>query len=474
MTALHYLTIHEAAKLIAGRQLSPVELVDAVIRRAELLEPRLNAYITPLFGQARAAARIAEQEVIDNHYRGPLHGIPIAIKDNYWTAGIRTTAGSKLFEDFVPDQDSAAVARLNNAGAIITGKCNMHELAAGGTSTNVHFGAVHNPWLPDRIPGGSSGGSAAAVCAGLAMAALGTDTAGSIRQPAAHCGLTGLKPTYGRVSLFGVVPLSWSLDHAGPITRDALDCGLVMNVLAGHDPKDCYSSARPVPDFTSGIDGGLEGLRLGLPRRYFYDQLAPEVESAVEQAIVLLLDLGATIQDIEFPAASMTPVIYPIMSRPEAACFQDEFLRDRYNDYPDPLVRRSFELGELILAKDYLRAQRMRQVMQAALDEIFGEVDLLVTPTAPTTAHPIGEPYTEVDGRPIEPFDLLVGLTAPFDLTGTPALSVPCGFSPEGLPIGLQLAGRAWEEPLLLRAGAAYEQATPWHTMHPAFEDLSK
>lgn len=464
---LAYLPLHAAADLLGSRRLSPVELLDTVLSRTNALEPALNVYITPMFDQARAAAQRAEQEIVDGQYRGPLHGIPIALKDNFWTRGVRTTAGSRLLADFIPDEDAAVVSRLESAGAVITGKCAMHELATGGTTTNLIYGATHNPWDLERIPGGSSGGSAAAVAAGLAYAALGTDTAGSVRQPAAHCGVVGLKPTYGRVSTFGVVPLAWSLDHVGPLARTARDTALVLGAVAGVDVHDPNSAAIEVPSFESGLDAGLSGVRIGLPRRYFFDQLDPQVERVIEEALGVLLDLEAIIQDVEFPSAFMTPTLYPLIARPEGAAYQREFLRDRSDQYGDPLVRRSSQLGALVLAQDYVQAQRLRMVMSQSLNQLFEDVDLLLTPVTPTPAFPIGKPPAEVDGRPIEPFELVVGLTAPFDLTGTPAVSVLCGFTPDGLPVGMQIAGPRWDEAGILAAAAAYEAATPWHERHP-------
>jgi aspartyl-tRNA(Asn)/glutamyl-tRNA(Gln) amidotransferase subunit A len=462
---LVYLSLREAADLVRQRQVSPVELLDAVLARTEALEPRLNVYITPMFEQARAAAREAEREILAGRYRGPLHGIPIALKDNYWTQGVRTTAGSKFLAEFVPPEDGTVVAKLRAAGAVITGKCNMHELAIGGSTTNPHYGATHNPWRLGRIPGGSSGGSTAAVAAGLCYAATGTDTAGSIRQPAAYCGIVGLKGTYGRVSIYGIVPLSWSLDHAGPFARTVEDVALVMNAIAGYDPKDVTSANVPLPDFTADLNAGLAGLRLGVPRAYFYEQLDPEVRAAVEAALGVLRDLGASIEEVSFPSAPQALILYPFLSRPEAASFQERFLRTRPDDYGD--VRPNVELGELVLATDYLRAQRLRTAMRQELEALLTRVDALITPTTRTTAHPIGQPFTQVEGRPITVFNLYVGLTVPFDLTGSPALSVPCGFSSEGLPIGLQIVGRAWDEATVLRIGAAYERATPWHQRHP-------
>jgi aspartyl-tRNA(Asn)/glutamyl-tRNA(Gln) amidotransferase subunit A len=463
--ALIYLPLAEAAEQLRQRAVSPVDLLEAVLARTAAVEPRLRAYVTPTFDEARAAARAAEQEIASGRYRGPLHGIPIALKDNYWTRGVVTAAGSKLLADFVPPEDGTVVAKLRAAGAVLTGKTNMHELAIGGSTDNPHYGPTHNPWQLDCIPGGSSGGSAAAVAGGLCYAATGTDTAGSIREPAAYCGLAGLKPTYGRVSIHGIVPLSWSLDHAGPLARTVEDVALVLSAIAGHDPRDLCSADVPVADYTAALGDGLRGLRLGVPRPYFYDQLDPEVAAAVETAIGVLRDLEAAVEEVSFPRAAWALALFPLISRPEAASFQEEFLRTRLDDYGD--VRAQVELGTMVLATDYLRAQRLRTAMRQELEALLARVDALVTPTTRSVAHPIGRPFTAVAGQPVTPFTLWIGLTLPFDLTGSPALSVPCGFSAAGLPIGLQLVGRAWNEATVLRLGAAYERATPWHQRRP-------
>jgi aspartyl-tRNA(Asn)/glutamyl-tRNA(Gln) amidotransferase subunit A len=464
---LIYLSLREAAERLRERALSPVELLEAVEARTRAVEPRLNAYVRPTFEEARAEARVAEREIAAGQYRGPLHGIPVALKDNYWTRGVTTAAGAKLLADFVPPEDGTVVAKLRAAGAVITGKTNMHELAIGGSTTNPHYGPTHNPWLLDCIPGGSSGGSAAAVAAGLCFAATGSDTAGSIREPASYCGLVGIKPTYGRVSIRGIVPLSWSLDHAGPLTRTVEDCALVLQAIAGYDPQDQCSADVPVPDFTADLGRGVRGLRLGVPRPYFFDHLDPEIAATTETAIGVLRDLGASVQEVTFERAAWAPALFPVISRPEAASFQEELLRTRPDEYGD--VRVQVELGKLVLATDYLRAQRLRTALRQELEGLLTRVDALVTPTTRTVAHPIGQPFTEVAGRPVPNTSYLwVGLTVPFDLTGTPAVSVPCGFAANGLPMGLQIAGRAWDEATILRIAAAYEAATPWHDRHPS------
>jgi aspartyl-tRNA(Asn)/glutamyl-tRNA(Gln) amidotransferase subunit A len=464
---LTYLSLREAAERMQRGALSPVALLEAMEARTAAVEPRLNAYVRPMFAEARAEAQSAAQEIAAGRYRGPLHGIPVALKDNYWTRGVTTAAGAKLLADFVPAADGAVVAKLRAAGAVIAGKTNMHELAIGGSTTNPHYGPTHNPWRLECIPGGSSGGSAAAVAAGCCFAGTGTDTAGSVREPASYCGLVGIKPTYGRVSIRGIVPLSWSLDHAGPLTRTVEDGALVLQVIAGYDPQDQCSADVPVPDFTADLGRGVRGLRLGVPRPYFFDQLDAEVAASVETAIGMLRDLGASVEEVTFERAAWGPALFPVISRPEAASYQEELLRTRPDDYGD--VRVQVELGKLVLATDYLRAQRLRTAMRQELEGLFTRVDALVMPTTRSVAHPIGQPFTEVAGRPVpNTSHLWVGLTVPFDLTGTPAISVPCGFAANGLPIGLQIAGRAWDEATILRIAAAYEAATPWHQQHPA------
>lgn len=465
MEELAYLSLREVAAHLRDRKVSPVEVLDAVLARTAVVDPQAHAYVTPMFEEARAAARAAEREIA-GQYRGPLHGVPIALKDNFWTQGIVTAAGSKLLADFIPPEDGTVVARLRAAGAIITGKTNMHELALGGSTTNPHTGDTHNPWLLDRIPGGSSGGSAAAVATGCCYAATGTDTGGSIREPAAYCGIAGLKGTYGRTSIYGIVPLAWSLDHAGPLTRTVEDAALVLNAIAGHDPRDVCSVDLPVPDYTVGLGDGLHGLRIGVPRPYFFERVDGEVSAAVEAAISVLRDLGASVEDVSFPSAAWAPTLFPFINRPEAASFQERFLRTRPEDYGD--IRINVELGEVILATDYLRAQRLRTAMRQELEALLTGMDAIITPTARTVAHPIGQPFPTAGGQPVTRFELQLGFTVPFDLTGTPAISVPCGFSSEGLPIGLQIAGRAWDEPTVLRIAAGYERATDWHKRHPS------
>jgi len=462
---LVYLTLREAADRIQRRELSAVELTDAVLARTEAVEPRVHAYITLTAEAARAAAAEADREIAAGQYRGPLHGMPIGLKDNYYTRGVLTTGGAKVLGDFVPDVDATVVARLHEAGAVLTGKLNLHELAIGSTTTNPHFGATHNPWNLDHIPGGSSGGSGAALAAGMCFAATGTDTRGSIRNPGALCGVVGLKPTYGRVSIFGVVPLSWTMDHAGPLARTVEDAALVLNAIAGYDPHDATSVDVPVPDFTSGLGQPIRGLRLGVVRNWFFDVLDGEVRAAVEAALRVFESLGAIVEDVELPGLDVTHEVFEVITRPEAAAWQHELLATRPDDYGAD-VRTNLELGELILAVDYVRALQLRRTMAAEQYALLRRYDAFIAPTRAAPASRIGATSDVIEGR-----EVLIGrqgLTAPFNLSGIPAISVPCGFNAAGLPMGMQVAGRPWDEVTVLRLAHAYEQATDWHRRRPA------
>jgi len=464
---LTYLSLREAAERVRRRDLSPLELLDAVVARAEALEPAINAYVTATFDQARADAQRAEQEIAAGQYRGPLHGIPIAHKDNCWTRGVRTTASSKALADFVPDEDATVVTRLQAAGAVVTGKLNMHELALGATTLTSWVGPTHNPWGLDRMPGGSSGGSAAAVAAGYCYAATGTDTAGSIRIPAAYCGTVGLKPTYGRVSIYGVVPFAWTMDHVGPLTRTVEDAALVLKVIAGYDPRDRTSANVPVPDFAAGLGIDLRGLRLGVLALDPWEPIQPEVRAAVDDAGRVLRDLGASLETVHFGGIAQAGGIGAFVARAEAAACHERLLRTRGDDFSAE-IRRKLELGSLGFSIDYLRAQRLRAALCDDLAALLGGVDALVMPTTRTTAGLIATTPSEESGEAGAEVDVFTTFTLPFDLTGSPALSVPCGFSAEGLPIGLQIVGRAWEDATVLRIGAAYERSTPWHERHPS------
>ncbi|MBI4482941.1 MAG: Asp-tRNA(Asn)/Glu-tRNA(Gln) amidotransferase subunit GatA, partial [Acidobacteria bacterium] len=427
-------TLSELGDLLRTRAVSPTEAVRATLDRITELNGTLNAYITVLADQAEAQAREAEREIRSGRYRGPLHGVPISVKDLFHIPGARTTCGSKILQDFVPTEVATAVQRLRSAGAVLVGKTNLHEFAFGVTNINPVFGTVRNPWDLDRIAGGSSGGSAAAVSAALCSASLGTDTGGSIRIPSALCGIVGLKPTYGRVSRHGVVPLSWSLDHVGPMTRSVKDAALMLGVIAGRDGKDPSSARAPVPDFASSLPDHLRGIRLGIPREYFFDQVDAEVLEAVRRACRLLEESGATSREVSIPRMDSIPSMY-LITYAEAASYHEKNLRERPGDYGAD-VRGHLEFGSTLLATDYLKAQRLRNLFRRELKAVFETVDALLTPTVPVPA-PRSDQSTVTIGNVEEDVrSALLRFTRPFNLAGVPALSVPCGWTRSGLPIG--------------------------------------
>jgi aspartyl-tRNA(Asn)/glutamyl-tRNA(Gln) amidotransferase subunit A len=465
------LAVAAVARLLRDRQLSPVELTDAYLERIERLDPSLNSYIRVMPEQARAAARQAEQEIGEGRWRGPLHGVPLGIKDLLDVAGVPTTMGSSILRDNVPDADATVVSRLKDAGAVILGKHNLHEFAFGITSENPHFGAVHNPWSLDRVPGGSSGGTAAAVAAGLCAAGLGSDTGASIRAPASFCGVVGLKPTYGRVSRAGALPLAWSLDHVGPLARSAADCAILLQAIAGYDPRDHASAALPVPDFSADLEQGVAGLRVGVPREYFFEVVEPDVERLVREAIDTLERLGARIEDVSLPRVRHAQVAGNVIMSSEAAAWHQAWLRERPHDYGSDVLRR-IRGGLLVHATEYLHSQQMRTLIQRDFAQALERVDVVVSPTVPLVAPPIGRTFEPGGPLNVPPRAVANRTTVPCNLTGMPAISVPCGFS-QGLPVGLQIMGAAFGEPLVLRVAAAYETATEWRQRRPSLRAVS-
>lgn len=458
-TRLHDLTLAEVSALIQARSISPVELTRTLLERIERLDGRLRSFITVTAEQALAEAREAEGRVRGGQARGPLDGVPIGLKDLFDTAGVRTTAGAKILADRVPMTDATVTARLRAAGAVLLGKLNMHEFAYGVTTSNPHFGICRNPWNTDCIPGGSSGGSGAAVAAGLCYGALGSDTGGSIRIPSSLCGITGLKPTYGRVSRAGVLPLSWSLDHVGPMTRTVEDTALVLQVIAGHDPADPASADMPVPDYRAALAGGVRGLRLGLPRRYFFEGADDEVLTAVEQVAGVLRAEGASVRDVDIPDLEWAgQVLAPVIAA-EAAAYHHRWLVERPQDYGDD-VRQRLMQGLLYPAVQYVNAQRLRRRVANGLLAALSEVDVLLTPAMPAGAPPI-------DSTVVATPNPLTRFTHPVNVASLPALVVPCGFDARGLPLGAQFIGRPFDEATLLRVGHAYQQVTDWHTRRP-------
>jgi aspartyl-tRNA(Asn)/glutamyl-tRNA(Gln) amidotransferase subunit A len=461
-----YLSAGELSRLIKKKEVSPVEVVKAHLARVEALEPALNSFITLLPEQAMEEARVAEREIQSGQYRGPLHGIPIGLKDLFYVKGVRNTSGSKIFDHFIPDYDSTLALKLKEAGVILLGKLNLHQFAYGPTGENPDYGNMHNPWDLGRITGGSSGGSGSATASGQCTLAMGTDTGGSIRIPSALCGLVGLKPTYGRLSRYGMTVLSWSQDHPGPMGRIVEDCALVMNAVAGYDPRDPSSAHRLIPDFTQSLTEDIKGLRVGVPKEPFEDPIDSEVEHFVRNAIELLVKLGATVYEISWPLYHESKAISSTILMAEATAYHSQLMKQQ--DFRlDPKVRLRLEAGLLISAVDYLQAQRARRLFYQQSCDLFKKVDLLAGPTVPITACNIGTEEVQIGITHMGVIPALTQHTRPYNLNGFPAITVPCGFSKNGLPIGFQLAGKPFDEETVLRAAFAYEQATEWHQRKP-------
>jgi aspartyl-tRNA(Asn)/glutamyl-tRNA(Gln) amidotransferase subunit A len=446
------LNIFELAPRLRRKEVSPVEITRDCLNAIARLNPSLNAFITVMADSALEQARTAETEMARGDWRGPLHGIPIALKDLIDTAGVLTTAASALYKDRVPSQDAEVVRRLRTAGAVIIGKNNLHEFAYGGSSLVSYFGDVCNPRDRERIAGGSSGGSAAAVVAGMAYAAIGTDTAGSVREPAALCGCVGLKPTYGRVSIRGVIPLSTSLDHVGPLARCATDAALVLQAIAGYDPHDITSSNVPVADYAGAVREDVKKLRVGVPREYFFDDLDVEVRSAIDQGLGMIQNLVAEIKDVRLEIPTDRK-----LQAAESYAYHTENLA-QHSDLLFPETVRRIRSGESVTAAEYIARRRELDEARRAISDAFTDVDLLVTPTTPIPAPTIAA--LRADPEALRPAELkLLRNTRPFNVWGLPAISVPCGPTKNGLPIGLQIAGPHWREDLVLRLAYAFEQA---------------
>lgn len=465
---LSFFSIQQAARLLRRREISPVDLVEAVVSRIERLNPGLNAFITVLATRARREARSAEHKFRrEASWRklGPLFGIPISLKDNYWTRGVRTTAGSKVLSDFIPAEDSDVAARLARAGAILIGKTNMHEFAYGITNENVHFGAARNPWSRERIPGGSSGGSAAAVAAGMCFASMGTDTGGSIRIPAALCGIVGLKPTFGAVSVEGIVPLALSLDHAGPLARSVADVRILLGAVARertrgsaqHDPRALRKTSR-------------KRFVLGWPKRYYFERVDAEVRRCIDAAVKVFESLGARIQEVSLPHLADSGDPSTNIAMAEATQYHESrgYFPARAQDYSED-VRRRLEQGREVRAVDYLRAFDVKREVTKDFDAAFdkAEVTAIIAPASPIPAPRLGEKDVEIGGGRETVRSALVRVNRPTNLSGHPAISLPCGFTREGLPVGMQLIGPRCGEAALLSVGAMYESATEWHKRRP-------
>lgn len=456
---LWYLSAADLSERIERRTLSPVDLVTSLLDRIERYNDTLHSYITVCAETALQEARAAEREIAAGRRRGPLHGLPIAHKDIVFTAGVRTTCHSRALLEFVPDADATVVRRLLEAGMILLGKTNTNEFATGSAEV---FGVPRNPWDTSRHTSGSSGGSGNAVAAGLALAATGSDTGGSIRGPAGFCGVAGLKPTYGRVSRHGVFPLSWSMDHVGPMTRTVRDCALLLRAMAGPDPDDPTASHRAVPDYAAEIGAGVRGLTVGVPAQFFFDRLEPDVDRLVRAALTEFEELGARLEPVDLPRAADTNAAGRILIAGEAFGVHAPRMRRQWADY-GRRARTRIAAGICYTAAEYQQAAQIRALWCRDLSRALERVDVIVTPTMPCAAITL---EAEAAGAPPD----IGRFTIPFNLTGHPALSVPCGFAEGGLPVGMQLIAKAFDEQMLFRAGHTYEQHTEWHTRHPAVE----
>ena len=451
-------SLAQAAMLIEQRQVSPSELTEAYLERIAAVNPQINAYVRVTADHAREEARRATEEIAAGEIRGPLHGIPVAVKDLFDMAGVLTEGGSRVFAGRTPEHDATVVRRLREAGAVLLGKLNTHELAYGATTTNHYSGITRNPRNPGHIPGGSSGGSGAAIAAGLAAATLGTDTGGSIRIPASLCGCVGLKPTYGRVSKAGVLPLSWLFDHPGPLTHTVEDAALMLQALAGYDPADAATIRAPVDDYTADLDAGVIGMRIGVVRDWFFDQLDPEVAAAVEAAIATYRLLGAEVRDVALPGTRQASAAGFALVLAEAKTIHARALQERPDHFgadvaallSQPIPAAEHLMSALEVTRTY--AETVRQTLET--------VDVLLTPATPIPAPAIGAATVTVGGETQPITNLLVRCTAPFNMSRVPAISLPCGMTAGGLPIGLQLAARPFDEATLLRAAYAFERTT--------------
>jgi aspartyl-tRNA(Asn)/glutamyl-tRNA(Gln) amidotransferase subunit A len=460
-------TARTIAESVRRRELTAVAVTQSALEQIARLNPSLHAFITVTRDQALATAEDIDKKIAGGHAVNlPLAGVPLAVKDSFWTKGVATTGGTKLLAGFVPNEDATAVARLKAAGCVLIGKSLMHEMAYGFTSRNAHYGDCRNPWDTSRIPGGSSGGNAVALATGMALAAVGGDTGGSNRQPAALCGVVGVKVTYGRVSRHGGIPLSWSMDTVGPMTRTVGDAAALLQVMAGHDPRDHTTHRGNVPDYMAALKGGLKGLRLGVPHNEFLAMMEPDVGAAVHDALGVLKQNGATLVDVRFPPLAPVVGAHRAIIFSEAAAAHEELIRTRAAEFSDE-VRPLLQAGLFVTATQYLAAQQARRNTIAAYRELWRSFDVLVTATSPIAAPLIGATTTRLGEQEIPLVRAFLDLTLPFNLTGQPALSVPCGFTRSGLPIGLQLVGRPYDEATLFRAGAAYEAATDWHSRKP-------
>ena len=457
-----FLTTAELGELIRTREVSPVEATSAYLDRIDALNFKFNSYLTVSRREAMAAAEEAERAIAAGNYLGPMHGIPVAVKDQIWTRGIRTTVGSRLMADFVPDEDATVIARLKQAGAVILGKTNLNEFALGGSQ---RYGLNRNPWDLDRFAGGSSGGSGSATSAFLCATSLGEDTGGSIRRPAAWCGIVGLRPSWGRVSRHGVQPGSWSMDQVGPISRTVADAAITLGAIAGHDPRDPYTWTAPVPDYRASLGGGLAGLRVGaITELIESDIVDAEVRDGVRAAGAVLGELGATVEEVSLPLTVHGGTLATALINTEASFTYRDWIRERLHDFGHA-NQIGLLTASILPAQAYQKAQKLRDLTRREVLGALADYDVLILPTSKSCAPIVGQDHaltSKEDAKNQAPV-----MTRPFNLAGAPAISVNCGFNSEGLPIGLQIGGRPFDESTILKVAHAYEQATTWHTMRP-------
>ncbi|HEU5320484.1 MAG TPA: amidase [Methylomirabilota bacterium] len=468
MTDLAWRSLTELARMIATKEVSPVEAVRDHLERIAARDGTLRAYLTVCAESAVEQARAAEVALMSGQPVGALHGVPIALKDLFNTAGLKTTGGSRILADNVPAADATAVRRLRDAGAIVLGKLNMHEFAYGPEGRNDHYGSSRNPWdaAVERIAGGSSSGSGVAVAAGLAPGALGSDTGGSVRIPASLCGITGLKPTYGRVSRSGVLPLSWSMDHVGPMTRTAADSALMLRAMAGYDPDDPTSSVLPVPDYLAALTGDVKGLRIGLLGPFFLASAAPEVRAAVQAAARVLAGAGAVVDEVSLGHMEDVSAASSAVVGVEALAYHAPWLRARAGEYQAD-VRDRLRMGAFITGLHYVRGQQVRALVRQEVEAALARRDVLLAPTTPIAAPAVGEREAALGDGTSDVRSALIRLTRPFNFSGHPACSVPCGLTGAGLPIGMQFVGRPFDEATVLRAADAWQRLSEWHTRRP-------
>ncbi len=465
-----FLSATELASLIKSKQVSPVEATEAYLERIPQVDSHLNSYITVTQERAMADAHLAEQEISSGTYRGPMHGIPVAVKDQFYTKGILTTGGSSILKDFVPDEDATVMTKLDQAGAVLLGKLNLSEFAMGD-SFHHPYGRPRNPWDLARNPGTSSSGSGAATAAFLCATSLGEDTAGSIRGPASFCGLVGIRPSWGRVSRYGVLGASWSMDRVGPISRTVADCAMTLGAIAGHDPKDGYTWDVPVPDYLASLEGGIQGLRVGvISERVHTDAVEPEVRDLVVKAISQLGELGAAVEEINIPLTADSAAISTAVVYADASAAHHDGIRKNLAEY-DHNIQLRLLTGAILPAQAHQKALRLRHMLRQQILDALEKVDVLVMPSSSIPASLIPE-KAGIECK--EEFKEMLGgrrsFTAPFNLSNVPALSINCGFTSDNLPVGLQIAGRPFDEATVFRVAHAYEQATDWHTRRPTLE----